>query len=84
MVIATAAFLAWWIPVSYLGLRGGIEMHPEFDITVRRFALTAAVFALASVILAWRNPDRSVWIGTTRVVGWSSVVGLLTTVFAVQ
>jgi len=83
MFVATTAFLFWWMPMAYLELRGGIEMHPELDLLVRRLALIGAVFALASVILTARNPTKSLWIRTARVIGWGTLLlGTITVLFA--
>lgn len=83
MFVATTAFLFWWAPMEYLELRGGIGMHPELDVLVRRLALIGTVFAVASVILAARNPTKSLWINTARVIGWGTLVlGAMTVLFA--
>ena len=83
MLVATTAFLFWWMPMAYLEPRGGLQMHPELDVLVRRLVLVGAVFALASVTLAARNPTKSLWIKTARVIGWSTLVlGTMTVLFA--
>src|SRR3954454_11338391 len=83
MFASTGAFLLWWIPMAYLELRGGIERYPELDVVIRRLALTGALIALASAILAAKNPTKSLWINTSRAIGWIALaLGLVTVLFA--
>ena len=83
VLVASGAFLLWWVPMFYLELRGGIDSHPEFDIPIRRAALIGAICAIASVVVAGRNPTKSVWISTTRIVASGTIIlGTMTALFA--
>ena len=84
MLIATMAFLFWWMPMAYFVPRGGIDLHPERDVlALRRFAFIGVVFAFASVILAARNPTKSVWMSNARVIGCGALLlSTMTMLFA--
>src|SRR5713101_1280610 len=83
VLVASGAFLLWWVPMLYLELRGGMDSNPEFDIPIRRAALIGAICAIASVVVAGRNPTKSAWISTTRIVASGTIIlGTMTALFA--
>jgi len=83
VLVASGAFLLWWVPMLYLELRGGIDSHPEFDIPIHRAALIGVICAIASVVVAGKNPMKSIWITMTRIVASGTIIlGAMTVLFA--
>lgn len=83
VLVATGAFLLWWVPMLFLELQGGIDSHPEFDIPIHRAALIAVIFAIASLLVAGKNPMKNTWITTARIVASVTIfLGIITVLFS--